>query len=134
MVEMVQRRAARLVLNRFHRNDSVTEMLLTQNYGRHQKVGKPQHAYLCCIKCDTGQSLAKMPNYNPLAIRTKLAPQSIPTHSRQPLGITTSIPSTQGQLQDGVNSLQGIQHCPTHWLLLKMQCKTFINTFITLRS
>ena len=54
------------------------------------------------------------------------------THSQQPLGITTSILSTQGQLQNGTNS-QGIWHCPIHWLLLKMQFQTFINTFITLR-
>ena len=54
------------------------------------------------------------------------------THSQQPLGITTSILSTQGQLQNGTNS-QGIWHCPIHWLLLKMQFQTFINTVITLR-
>ena len=54
------------------------------------------------------------------------------THSQQPLGITTSILSTQGQLQNGTNS-QGIWHCPIHWLFLKMQFQTFINTFITLR-
>ena len=30
--------------------------------------------YLCCIKYGTCQSLTMVPNYNPLAIRTQLAP------------------------------------------------------------
>ena len=68
-----------------------------------------------------------------LPIRTQLTPQSTLTHCRQPLGITTSIPTTQGQLQNGINC-PGKQNCPTHWLLLKLQFQTFINTFITLRS
>ena len=77
----------------------------------------------------TGQSLTKMPIYNPLATRTQLVPQSTLTHSRQPLGITTSIPFTQGQLQNGTNS-QGIQHCPIHSLLLKMQFKHLLTLLL----
>ena len=68
-----------------------------------------------------------MPKYNQLAIRTQLAPKSTLKDSQQPLGITTSTRSTQGQLQKG-NQSQEKQHCAIHWLLLKMQFQKFINT------
>lgn len=68
-----------------------------------------------------------MPKYNQLAIRAQHAPKSALTHSRHPLGITTSTRSTQGQLQNGIQS-QEKQHCPIHWQLLKIQIQTFIIT------
>ena len=68
-----------------------------------------------------------MPKYNQLVISAQRAPKSALTHSRQPLGITTSTRSTQGQLQNGIQS-QEKQHCPIHWQLLKMQMQTFIIT------
>ena len=70
-----------------------------------------------------------MPDYNQLAICTKVALKSTLAHSRlgQPQGIILSIPSTQGQLQNGINS-QGKQHCLIHCLYLKTQFQTFINT------
>ena len=68
-----------------------------------------------------------MPKYNQLAFCTQRSPKSALTHSRQPLGITTSTRSTQGQLQNGIKS-QEKQRCPIHWQLLKMQIQTFIIT------
>ena len=65
-----------------------------------------------------------------LAIRTQLAPKSFLTHSQQPLEITTSIPSTQGQLQSRINSQRETALFKSLAQLLIMQFQTFIIDFI----
>ena len=86
----------------------------------------------CCPENEIRQNLGKDANKERKCYLGSIATKEVweaefSWKSRQSVGITTSIPSTQGQLQNGINS-QGKQHCPIHWLLLKMQFQTFINT------
>ena len=106
-VEMVQRRATRWVLNRFDRKDSVTEMLSTLKWktlesrrtiARQSMLYKMRHR-LFSHKDANLQSAGNSYSTRPIEYSYT---------QPQPLGITTSIPFTQGQLQNGTNS-QGIE-------------------------